>query len=78
MKNDYIWVRYALYITLTLLAVYFMMSPALRAIATAKTGEVFFLQVIADWLLAQLKGLFGAVCCGGVIWLIKQSKLGYY
>ncbi|GMQ49633.1 hypothetical protein VB10N_46320 [Vibrio sp. 10N] len=57
---------------------YFALSPALKAIATAKTGDVLFLQVIADWLIEQLKGLFTAVLCGGAMWLIKQSKLGYY
>lgn len=78
MKNDFIWVRYALFVLLTLLAVYFVLSPALKAIAIAKTGDVFFLQVLADWLIEQLKGLFAAVLCGGAMWLIKQSKLGYY
>lgn len=77
MKNDFIWVRYALYVVLALLAVFFITAPVVKAIAVAKTGDVFILQLIADLLIAEIKGFFGATVCGGLIWLIKQSKLGY-
>ena len=78
MTNDLIWLRYALFLALVLLGAYSFISPVLEALESIDVGDKYVFEIATEWVSSQLIGTVTAAFCGFCVWLLKESKLGYY